>query len=233
MTPHISAQKEDISKNVIMPGDPLRAKYIAEKYLENYRLVSSIRNIYAYTGKYNGKDVTIMASGMGNSSMGIYSYELYKFYDVENIIRIGTTGAYQKNIDLNDVILVDKSYSKSSYAKCLNNNDKEILEANKELNEKIISKANEKKIELHIGTIHCSDVFYKEKSNYEEPEKYNCLGVEMESFALFANAEINKRRAACLLTVSDKIGESKQLTPEERQTGLNTMIELALESILE
>ena len=232
MTPHISAKKEEIAKSVIMPGDPLRAKYIAEKYLENFNLVSSIRNIYAYTGEYKGKKVTVIASGIGNASMGIYSYELYKFYDVENIIRIGTAGAYAKDIKVKDIILTEKSYSKSTYAKELNGNDAEIIEASKTLNEKIILKAKEKEINLYIGNMHCSDLFYKEETKYEEPEKYNCLGIEMESFALFANAKLCNKKAACLLTISDIVRTNEQLTPEEREMSLNTMIELALDAIV-
>ena len=230
MTPHNSAKREEIAKTVIMPGDPLRAKYIAEKYLSNYTLVNSIRNIYAYTGEYNGKKVTVMASGMGNPSMGIYSYELYKFYDVDRIIRIGTAGGYGENIELKDIVLVEKSYSESSYAKCLNNNEKEFLSASERLNKEIMKKANEKDVNIHYGTVHCSDLFYKD-STYEKPEKYNCLCVEMESFALFANAEFLNKEAACLLTISDKVGYEEQLSPEERQKSLNQMIELALETV--
>ncbi len=231
MTPHIGAKKEEISKTVIMPGDPLRAKYIAEKYLEDYTLVSSIRNVYAYTGKYRGKRVTIMASGMGNASMGIYSYELYHFYDVENIIRIGTVGAYTNEIQLREILLAEKSYSKSSYALCFNGNTEDIIEASKELNEKIKAKAKQKNIQIRNGVIHCSDVFYGQGSNYEQPQKYHCLGVEMESFALFANAQNEGKKAACLLTVSNQIGNSKELSAIEREQSLNTMIELALDTV--
>ena len=231
MTPHNEARKEQIAKTVIMPGDPLRAKYIAENFLENTQLVNSVRGMFAYTGIYNGKKVTVMASGMGIPSMGIYSYELYKFYDVENIIRIGTTGAYSSELNLLDVILVENSYSKSQYAKILNGNNNELIPASEDLNKKIKFEAEKENINLHTGNILCSEVFYCDDKNFEQPEKYNCLGVEMESFALFANATALNKKAACILTVSDLVGrtEKKELSPEERQNSLNEMIKLALD----
>lgn len=232
MTPHIGAEKNSIAKTVIMPGDPLRAKYIAENFLENAKLVSSIRNIYAYTGIYHGKEITVMASGMGIPSMGIYSYELYHFYDVENIIRIGTCGSYAKELDLLDVVLVDNSYSKSSYARILNGTTEETIHASDKLNDIIKIQAEKMNLSLHNGTILCSEAFYCENKNFEEPEKHNCIGVEMESFSLFANAKALGKKAACILTVSDIVGsiEKKELTAQERQNSLNQMIELALDS---
>ena len=232
MTPHNSAQKGEIAKTVIMPGDSLRAQFIAENYLEDAKLCSSVRNIYAYTGKYKGKDISVMASGMGMPSMGIYSYELFKFYDVENIIRIGTCGSYDKNLDVLDVILVENSYSKSVYAKILDGITDEILPASETINSIIKKQADEQKIDLHKGNILCSDAFYCKDKEFEKPEKYDCLGVEMESFALFANAKALNKNAACILTVSDVIGgdSKKELTSEERQTSLNKMMELALEA---
>ena len=137
MTPHIEAKKEEIAKTVIMPGDPLRAKYIAENYLENYKLVSKVRNIYAYTGYYKGVRITVMASGMGMPSIGIYSYELYKFYDVENIIRVGSAGAYTDSLKLYDIVLATSSYSESSFALTQNNCTEKILYSSNSLNEKI------------------------------------------------------------------------------------------------
>ena len=235
MTPHIEARKEEIAKNVIMPGDPLRAKYIADTFLKNPKLVNAVRGMYAYTGKYQGKEITVMASGMGIPSMGIYSYELYQYYGVENIIRIGTAGSYQKDIKIRDIILVETSYSKSSYGKCQNGNQKEQIRANQELNQKIQETAESSKMKLNIGTVLSSDVFYKKEGlNYEEYDKYKCLAVEMESFSLFANAEYLKKRAACLLTISDmliNIDNQQELTPKERQESLNDMIILALDSL--
>lgn len=229
MTPHIESEKNEIAKTVLMPGDPLRAKYIAENFLDDYKLVNKVRNIYAYTGHYKGKEVTIMASGMGMPSIGIYSYELYKFYDVENIIRIGTFGAYTSNLDLYEVVLVDKAYSDSSYALVQNNNESKFIEASKELNDKIMKTSNG----IKEVTIYSSDVFYKEYENYKELyEKYNCMGVEMESFALFSNAKVLGKNAACLLTVSDNFETNEKISSTERQNALNKMITLALESTL-
>lgn len=230
MTPHIESEKNEIAKTVLMPGDPLRAKYIAENFLDDYKLVNQVRNIYAYTGHYKGKEVTIMASGMGMPSIGIYSYELYKFYDVENIIRIGTFGAYTSELDLYEVVLVDKAYSDSSFALVQNNDESKFIEASKELNDQIIKTSKE----IKTVTIYSSDVFYKEYENYKELyEKYNCMGVEMESFALFSNAKVLGKKAACLLTVSDNLVTKQEISSTERQNSLNKMITLALESTLE
>ncbi|MBO6145917.1 MAG: purine-nucleoside phosphorylase [Bacilli bacterium] len=232
-TPHNEANINEIAKTVLMPGDPLRAKYIAETYLDDYKLVNKVRNIYAYTGKYKGKEVTIMASGMGMPSMGIYSYELFKFYDVDNIIRIGTAGAYTKDLNLYDVVLVEGSYSESSFAKAQNGCLDNILYSNKELNKKIEDTAEKLNINVTKSIIHSSDIFYKENDNFEELlNKYGCKCVEMESFALFHNANVLNKKAACILTISDNLVTHEETTAEERQNSFNKMIELALESIL-
>ena len=231
MTPHISALKDEIAKTVIMPGDPLRAKFIAENYLEDYKLVSSVRNIYAYTGKYNGKLVTIMASGMGMPSIGIYSYELYKFYDVDNIIRIGSCGSYTLDLDLYDVILVNECYSDSSYAKVQNGSNDKIMHANNTLNFYLQESAHNLNIPITIANVYSSDVFYKENDNYKEMVKEGYLAVEMESFALFHNANVLNKKAACLLTVSNNLVTNKETTSEERQNSFIKMIEIALNSI--
>ena len=234
MTPHIESKKEEIAETVIMPGDPLRAKYIAENFLKDYKLVNQVRNIYAYTGYYKEKKITIMASGMGMPSIGIYSYELFKFYDVKNIIRIGTFGSYTKELELYDLLLVTNAYSDSSYALVQNNNKNNILNSSDFLNEVIINTAEKINQKLKTGTIYSSDVFYKEKDNYKELyDKYNCLGVEMESYALFSNALILGKKAACLLTVSDNFETKEQISSVERQNSLNKMITLALETALE
>ena len=233
MTPHIEAKKEEIAKTVIMPGDPLRAKMIAEKYLENYKLVNSVRGMFAYTGLYKDKKVTVMASGMGMPSIGIYSYELYKFYDVDNIIRVGSAGSYTKDLNLYDVLLVDKCYSESSFAKTQNNDLNELQEGSKELNDIIKNAANNLNKKIYYGNIHSSDVFYKENNNYEElNKKYGCQAVEMESFALFHNAKVLNKKAACLLTISDSFITKEETTSLERQNSFNNMIEIALESTL-
>lgn len=230
-TPHIESKKEDIAKTVLMPGDPLRAKYIAEHYLENVRLINTVRNMYGYTGTYKGKEVTVFASGMGMPSIGIYSYELFKFYDVENIIRIGSAGAYLKELKLYDVILVEQSYSESSFAKAQNNEIYHTLESSHQLNAIIEQTAQELNIKLTSGTIHSSDVFYHDNSIYmEEVSKYHCLACEMESFALFHNAKLLGKNASCILTISDNLVTKEETTSEDREKGLNDMILLALES---
>ncbi len=232
-TPHNEASKDQIAPIVIMPGDPLRAKMIAEKYLENYELVNQVRNMYAYTGYYKGKRVTVMGSGMGMPSIGIYSYELFQFYGVEKIIRVGSCGAYTKDLNLYDLILVNGAYSESSYAKTQNGTEGNMLYASDSMNLVIKQTAESFNFPLTIANIHSSDVFYRENNNYSELyEKYGCLAVEMESYALFHNAKICNKRAACILTVSDNLVTKMETTSEERQNSFFRMIELALESIL-
>ncbi len=233
MTPHIEAKKEDIAKTVIMPGDPLRAKFIAENFLENPRLVNQVRGMFAYTGTYKGKEVTVMGSGMGMPSIGIYSYELYKKYDVDQIIRIGTAGAYISDLNLYDLLLVQRCFSESSFGQAQNGSEEKFKEANFALNFHIQEAAEALGKHLTIGVIHSSDVFYKENDNFRELyEKYGCMACEMESFALFHNAQVLGKKAACILTVSDNLVTKAETTSEERQKSLKDMIELALESML-
>ena len=233
MTPHNEAKIGDIAKTVLMPGDPLRVKYIAENFLENIKLVNQVRGIYAYTGKYKGKEITVMAHGMGIPSIGIYSYELYKVYDVDNIIRIGSAGSYVSDLKIFDMFLVEKAYSESSYAKVQNGETSNILESNNDLNNIIKKTAEELNMNLQTGTVHCSDVFYQENNNYKKiVEEYNTKAVEMESFGLFHNANVLNKRATCILTISDSFVTNEETTSEERQTHFNEMIKLALESAL-
>ena len=230
MTPHIEAKKNEIAKTVIMPGDPLRAKYIAENFLDNYKLVNTVRGMYAYTGTYKGKNVTVMASGMGMPSMGIYSYELFKFYDVDNIIRIGSAGAYTADLKLYDTVLVSASYSTSKYAYSQNGCEDTIIKPSESLNNKIIKHANN--INLIIGTVHSSDVFYSEINNIDDlVQNHGCIAVEMESFALFHNAKVLGKNAACLLTISDNVITHEETTSKERETAFNDMIILSLETV--
>lgn len=231
MTPHISAKENEIAKTVIMPGDPLRAKMIAEKYLENYKLVSDVRNIYAYTGKYKGKEVTVMASGMGMPSIGIYSYELFKFYNVENIIRVGSCGSYTKDLNLYDIVLVNDCYSETSYAKTQNGCEDNVMHSSNILNAYIRNSAMELDIPITIANVHSSDVFYKENDNFKEIAKNGYLAVEMESFALFHNANVLNKQASCLLTVSDNFITKESISIEERMNSFLKMIEIALNSI--
>jgi purine-nucleoside phosphorylase len=230
-TPHIKAEKHEIAKTVLMPGDPLRAKYIADTFLEDVSQFNEIRNMFGYTGFYNGKKISVMGSGMGQPSIGIYSYELFKFFDVENIIRIGSCGAYTAELELYDTILAKDAFSESSYAEVQNGEKRDTLPASKTLNNKLSEVANELNIPIHMGTIHSSDVFYREDGDaaLKLAKERNLLGVEMESFALFHNANVTGKNAACLLTVSDSFITSESTTPEERQTAFTNMMKIALE----
>lgn len=236
-TPHNEANLGEIAKTVIMPGDPLRAKYIAENFLEDYKLVNKVRGVYAYTGKYKGKDITVMASGMGMPSMGIYCYELFKFYNVENIIRIGSCGGYKPDLKLFDVILADKVFSESNFALTLNNEICHIVEADSDLNNIISSTATEENINIVKGNTVCTDcfdVYMTDVNKFLErvPKDLEPVGAEMEAFALFYVAKILNKKAACLMSVVDSKYIKEIATPEERQTGLNKMIKLALDSSL-
>lgn len=237
MTPHISSKKEDIAKTVLCPGDPLRAKYIAENFLENARLVNSVRNMLAYTGTYKGKEITVFSSGMGIPSMGIYSYELYKFYDVENIIRIGSCGAFEENLKVFDTALVETSYSDSNFAKALNNVDCHTIQADSELNNIIKETAQSLNIDCKPVNVLCGECFdgYVEDLNASLnrlPKELNITAAEMESFALFYVAKYLNKKASCLLTVVDSYYYETKISAEEREKSLNNMITLALESAL-
>lgn len=233
-TPHNSAAIDQIAKSVLMPGDPLRAKFIAETFLENPVLVNNVRGVQGYTGKYKGKDVTVMASGMGMPSIGIYSYELFKFYNVENIIRVGSAGGYIKNLHLKDTLLVTGAYSESSFAKTQCGDDSDIQYPSEELNDKMKKAAKELNIELKEGIIHSSDVFYRESSDYlkDVVEAKGLAAVEMESFALFSNAKVLGKNAACILTISDSFVYDEETTPEEREKTFTNMMKIALEAAI-
>ena len=231
-TPHIeSKNKDEIAKTVLMPGDPLRAKFIADTFLEDVKQFNCVRNVFGYTGTYKGRRISVMASGMGMPSIGIYSYELYKFYDVENIIRIGSCGGYTPDVKLYDVILAKDAWSESSYAKVQGGYESDIIEGTQELNQSLIKYAKELGIPMHIERIHSSDVFYRENfEGYKEIyDKHGCVAVEMEAFALFHNAKVLGKNAACLLTVSDNLATHEVTTSEERQNAFTNMMKIALE----
>lgn len=233
MTPHIEAKKGEIANIVIMPGDPLRAKMIAEKYLEQASCVTQVRGILGYTGFYKGKRITVMASGMGCPSIGIYSYELYREYDVDTIIRIGSAGAYTDKLNLYDVVLEESVYSDSTFAKVQDGTEDSILYPSKEVNEAIKKVAKLKNIPITSGRIYCSDVFYSDIVDFRKMyQEKNCVAVEMESFALLHNANKLGKKATCLLTISDNLETGEETSSEERQKSFLTMIELALETSL-
>lgn len=231
MTPHIECQKNDIAPLVIMPGDPKRARYIAEKYLENAKLVNSVREEYGYTGFYKNIRITVFSSGMGNASMGIYSHELFKFYDVKAILRVGSCGGYCKNININDLFILSNVFSNSNYALEYANLNEKLMSSSKILNDTIMKTAEELKINLESITGNNVDAFYN-TINESEVNKYNCKIVEMESFALFTNAKVLNKLCSTLVTVSDNLVTGKKLTSLEREKSFDKMIILALESII-
>lgn len=230
MTPHIEAKKGEIAKTVIMPGDPKRAKFIADNYLKDVKLVSSVRGILALTGTYNNKEVTIMASGMGMPSIGIYSYELYKFYEVEEIIRIGTCGALQNEVNIKDIIIPTEAYTSSNFAYQHSGKSKNKEYPSDDLNEKLIETAKRIDINILTGTINTSDLFYAEYEDQKVKEN-NCLAEEMETFALFYIANSLNKKASSVLTVTDHILKGQKLTSEEREQSLNDAIKIILETL--
>lgn len=236
-TPHNEANIGDIAKTVVMPGDPLRAKYIAENFLDNYKLVNQVRGMYAYTGTYKGKEITVMAHGMGMPSVGIYTYELFKIYGVENIIRIGSCGGYKPELRLFDIILTENVFSESNYALTLNNDNCHIVSSNSDLNSIIEDTAKDSNINIVLGNTVCTDCFDVYMTDVNKflkrvPDNFNPVAAEMEAFALFYNAKLLNKKASCLMSVVDSKFIKDIATPEERQTGLNTMIKLALDSAI-
>lgn len=251
MSVHNEANIEDIAKTVIMPGDPLRAKYIAYEFLTDVKLINSVRNMFGYTGYYKGNKITVFASGMGMPSMGIYCYELYKFYNVENIIRIGSCGAYNENLNLFDTLLVDKSYTEGNFALSLEGANCHIAEASEDLNsvimneaksvfgehiynsENIVSDNNAKKlVRCNVICNECFDYYVKDIDEMiaRFPKDLNLIGCEMESFALFYTAKYLNKKASCLLTVVDSHYKNQEISSEDREKSLNDMVILALES---
>ena len=238
MSIHINAANDTIAKIVLLAGDPLRIEYMAQHYLENAQMVSRVRNAYFFTGTYKGERITIGTSGMGCPSMGIYSYELYTEFDVNTIIRIGTCGAYSNKFSLFDLLIADTSVSESTYAvHAWNDHENEmlpqgntsdlILEIAESLNHSFDS------INIQRAKIHTSDVFYRAKKGMPAiAEKYGCGAIEMETFALFANAKHLKKNAAALLTVSDVIPTGEKISADQREKALIPMIELALETAI-
>ena len=236
-TPHNEANIGDFAKTVVMPGDPLRAKYIVENFFDDYKIVNQVRGMYAYTGTYKGKKLSVMAHGMGMPSVGIYTYELYKFYDVENIIRIGSCGAYKPELKLFDIILSENVFSESNYALTLNNENCHITSASNELNSIIEKTAIENNIFLTKGNSVCTDCFDVYMTDVNQflgrvPDGFNPVSAEMEAFALFYNAKLLNKNASCLMSVVDSKFITEIATTEQRQSGLNNMIRLALDSAI-
>ena len=233
-TPHNRAENGDFAKTVLMPGDPLRAQFIAETFLESPRLVTDVRGMLGYTGTYQGRPVSVMGSGMGMPSIGIYSYELYTQYGVESIIRIGSAGSYTEKARLFDVVLATGAYSESSYAATQSGDSSDIQRPSEALNAALRRSAAAHGILLIEGIIHSSDVFYRQPSDQKPTywerlrDEKGCLAVEMESFALFHNAKVLGKHAACLLTISDSFVSPEATTAEQRQTSFTAMMKVAL-----
>lgn len=230
-TPHNEANKGDFAKTVLMPGDPLRAKYLAEHYLDDVRQVNGVRGMLGYTGTYKGKEVSIMGSGMGMPSIGIYSYELFTQYDVDNIIRIGSAGSLQKDVHIRDVIIAQGACTDSAWAHQYQLPGTFSALSSYALLEKAVNEAKQKKVPYHVGNIISSDLFYH--ADPEPAARWSTMGVlavEMESYALFSNAAYLHKNALTLLTISDSlVSDEPETTAEEREKTFTDMMEIALE----
>ena len=228
-TPHINAKVGDFAKTVLMPGDPLRAKFIAENFLTDAVLVNNVRGIHGYTGTYNGKRVSVMASGMGMPSIGIYSYELFNFFDVDNIIRIGSAGAISTDLKLRDIVIAMSASYNSSYAKQFDLPGTYAPTASYSLLKKAVDEAEKIGLSYKVGNILSNDLFYDDSMRTLEWQKMGVLAVEMESAALYMNAARAKKNALCICTISDCLFSDDACTAEERQNSFTQMMRLALE----
>ena len=230
-TPHISAQKGEFAKTVLMPGDPLRAKFIAETFLEKARLVNNVRGIGGYTGFYQGKEVSVMASGMGMPSMGIYSYELFHFYEVDHIIRIGTAGAIRADLKLRDVVAGMGACTNSSFAKQYQLPGDYAPIASYRMLQTAVDTAKQQGIDLIVGNLYSSDTFYDEREDsLLRWQKMGVLAVEMEAAALYMNAALSGKEALAICTISDCPLTGESSTSEERQSSFTQMREIALQT---
>ena len=236
-TPHINATPEDFAKTVLMPGDPLRAKFIAENFLTDAKLVNNVRGIHGYTGTYKGTHVSVMASGMGMPSIGIYSYELFNFFGVDNIIRVGSAGGMNKDIKVRDIIIAQGACTDSNYAHTFNLPGTFAPIADFNLLKTAVKKADELSLSYSVGNILSSDVFYNDFEGVPENMtssalwgKMGVLGVEMEAAALYMNAARSGKSALAILTVSDHLLTGESLSAEERQNSFTDMMTLSLET---
>lgn len=228
-TPHNGAEKSDIAESVLMPGDPLRAKFIAENFLDHGVCFNQVRNMFGYTGMYKGKRISVMGSGMGMPSIGIYSYELYHFYGVENIIRIGSAGGIADHVKVRDVVIGMGASTNSNYAAQYGLPGTFAPLADYSLLEKAVATSKQKGIAVKVGNLLSSDVFYEEDMTAAVAwKKMNVLAVEMEAAALYMNAARAGKKALCMVTISDHLFTKEALSAEERQTSFLEMIEIAL-----
>lgn len=228
-TPHITARADQIAKTVLMPGDPLRSEFIAKTYLENAVLVNDVRGVHGYTGTYHGKPVTVMASGMGQPSMGIYSYELFNFYDVDAIIRVGSCGAFHPDLHVRDIVIAMGACTNGNYAAQYNMPGTFAPIADFDLVRRAADLCEARGVNYKVGNIFSSDMFYNAANSDMEWAKLGVLGVEMESAALYCNAAWAKKKALCICTVSDNfLHPEENSTVEERQSSFTDMMEIAL-----
>ncbi len=229
-TPHINAKDGDFAKTVLMPGDPLRAKYIADHYLENARLVTDVRNMLGFTGTYKGKEISVMGGGMGMPSIGIYSHELYNFYGVENIIRIGSAGSMSPKCHVRDVVFAQGACTNSAWQNQFHFNGSFAPIADWELLYKAVQVTEKQGKQFVVGNILSSDPFYHDDPNANQPwAKMGVLCVEMEAAALYMEAARSKKKALAILTISDDTVTGESLPAQERQNSFHDMMEIALE----
>ena len=229
-TPHINATPDDIAKTVLMPGDPLRARFVAENFMENAVLFNNVRGVSGYTGSYNGKKVSVMASGMGMPSMGIYSYELFNFFDVDNIIRIGSAGSMSEDVKVRDLVFGMSACTNSSFASQYNLPGTFAPTADFSLLRRSVDIAEKMGLNYHVGQLFSSDVFYNDDPEVTDKwRKMGVLAVEMEAAALYMNAARLGKRALAICTVSDSLITGEALDAEERQNSFREMMEVALE----
>lgn len=236
-TPHIGAEKGDIAKVVLMPGDPLRAEYIAKNYLSNAVCYNTVRNMLGFTGEYNGVKISVQGSGMGMPSIGIYSYELYNFYGVESIIRVGTAGGVAEKVKLRDIVIGAGACTNSNYAMQYKlpgtfapTADFELLSAAAKAAKEVTDKAG---VNYHVGNIFSSDTFYDAANSLGAWAKMGVLGVEMEAAALYMNAAAAGKKALCICTISDLPLTGESTTAAERQTGFTNMMEIGLRTAVQ
>ena len=232
-TPHNSAEKGDFAKTVLMPGDPLRAKFIAETFLTDCKCVNEVRGMLGFTGKYEGKEVSVMGHGMGIPSIGIYTYELFNFYDVENIIRVGSAGGLQDKVNVMDIIFAQGAHTDSNYGFQFGLPGTFAPTASFDILEKAVAIAKEKGVTYHVGDVLSSDAFYKKCNESELYRNFGALAVEMETPALYMNAAEAGKKALTILTCSDHLFKTQELSAQERQTSFTDMMEIALKTAIQ
>lgn len=229
-TPHNAAKPGDIAKKVLMPGDPLRAKFVAETYLENPVCFNTVRNVYGYTGKYKGKEVSVMASGMGMPSIGLYSYELFNFYDVDEIIRIGSAGSLLDDVHVREIVFAIGANTDSNFATQYDLHGTYAPTCSYSLLERAVEEAKKLNVKYHVGNVLSTDVFYSaDKTTALKWKEMGTIAIEMECAALYAVAAYAKKKALGILTISDHVFLGESTTAEERQNTFNKMMEIALE----